>query len=70
MKLMRTFTWLALNNNFHFSSSYIESKKNIDLLSSLQVEEFKRLRPDADLQATQCPSLEQLWNYSAQWTIY
>ena len=27
MKLMRTLTWLALTNNFHFSSSYIESKK-------------------------------------------
>ena len=69
MKLMRTFTWLALTNNFHFSASYIESKKNIeaDLLSRFQVEEFKKLRPDADPQATQCPSSDQLlWNYNTQ----
>ena len=72
MKLMRTFTWLALTNNFHFSASYIESKKNIeaDLLSRFQVEEFKKLRPDADPQATQCPSPDQLlWNYNTQLTI-
>lgn len=68
MKLMRTLTWLALNNNFYFSSIYIESEKNVsaDLLSRLQVEKFKELRPDADLQATQCPSPDKLlWNFRA-----
>ena len=66
MKLMRTLTWLALINNFYFSSIYIESRKNIyaDFLSRLQVEKFKRLRPDADRQATLCPSPEKLlWNF-------
>ena len=66
MKLMRTLTWLALVNNFYFSSIYIESRKNIyaDLLSRLQVEKFKRLRPDADQQATLCPGPEKLlWNF-------
>ena len=54
--------WLALNNNFHFSSAYIESKKTVsaDLLSRLQVEKFKELMPDADLQALQCPSPDKL----------
>ena len=66
MKLMRTLTWLALVNNFNFSSIYIESRKNVyaDLLSRLQVEKFKRLQPDADPQATQCPEPEKLlWNF-------
>ena len=69
MKLMRTLTWLALNNNFHFSSTYIESKKNVsaDLLSRLQVRKFKELRPDVDQLATKCPSPDKLlWNYKAQ----
>ena len=69
MKLMRTLTWLALTNNFYFSSSYIESKKNVyaDLLSRLQVEKFKELRPDADPQPTPSPSPDNLlWNYKVQ----
>ena len=73
MKLMRTLTWLALTNNFYFSSSYIKSKKNVyaDLLSRLQVEKFKKLRPDADPQPTPCPSPDNLlWNYKVQWTIF
>ena len=73
MKLMRTLTWLALVNNFNFSSIYIESRKNVyaDLLSRLQVEKFKRLRPDADPQATQCPEPEKLlWNFHTLWTFF
>ena len=29
MKLMKTLIWLALNNNFHFPPTCIESKKNV-----------------------------------------
>ena len=32
MKLMRTLTWLALINNFYFSSIYIESRKIFTLI--------------------------------------
>ena len=69
MKLMRTLTWLALINNFHFTSAYIESHNNLcaDLLSRLQVEKFRALRPDADQQPTPCPSPDKLlWNYRVQ----
>ena len=69
MKLMRTLTWLALTNNFHYSSIYIESRQNLsaDLLSRLQVEKFRDLRPDADPRPTPCPSPDKLlWNYRVQ----
>ena len=43
MKLIRKLTWLALLNGFYFSSEWLSTKLNVsaDLLSRLQVEEFK-----------------------------
>ena len=69
MRLIRTLTWLSLVNNFHFSSTYIESKKNIaaDLLSWLQIKKFKKLYPDADSEPMPCPSPDKLlWNCRKQ----
>lgn len=57
MKLMRRFMILSLSHNVHFIAEHIPGKSNkvADLLSRLQVVEFKAQFPFMDNEPTQFP---------------
>lgn len=65
MKLMRTLTWTAAKNNFHFSSRHLPSQVNLtaDSLSRLLLQKFRVLAPHADPLPQSCPAPDQImWN--------
>ena len=65
MKLMRKLTWLAATNNFTFSSKHIPGVKNVisDALSRFDFQTFRKVAPEADVQATTCPHYSLvMWN--------
>ena len=57
MKLLRKLTWCLAVNNFFGRAEHVPGKYNdiTDSLSRLQMERFRRLAPQADTSATQCP---------------
>ena len=57
MKLLRKLTWCSAVNNFFVRAEHVPGKYNdiADSLSRLQMERFRRLAPQADTSATQCP---------------
>ena len=62
MKLMRTLTWIATVNNFHFSSRHLPGRLNTvaDNLSRLLLQEFRETAPQADQFPQPCPHPEQI----------
>ena len=62
MKLLRKLTWCSAVNNFFVRAEHVPGKYNdiADSLSRLQMERFRRLAPQADTSATQCPPLSDL----------
>ena len=62
MKLMRTLTWTAARNNFHFVSRHLSGERNkiADSLSRLLFQRFRVLAPHADKEPQICPAPEQL----------
>ena len=62
MKLMRTLTWTAATNNFHFTSRHLYGVRNktADSLSRLLLQRFRELAPGADKEPQICPTPEQL----------
>ena len=57
MKLIRTLTWTAATNNFHFTSRHLsgELNKTADSLSRLLLQRFRELAPEADKEPQICP---------------
>lgn len=65
MRLMRMLTWIAAKNNFSFTSKHIPGIKNVisDSLSRFDFQTFRKVAPDADVDATACPPLSKvMWN--------
>ena len=62
MKLMRTLTWTAAVNNFHFSSKHLSGRLNTvaDHLSRLALSKFRECAPNADPFPHSCPTPEQI----------
>lgn len=62
MKLMRTLTWTAAVNNFHFSSRHLAGRLNsiADNLSRLLLQKFRVCAPQADQYPQPCPPPEQI----------
>ena len=62
MKLMRTLTWIAAVNNFHFSSRHLFDRFNTvaDNLSRLLLQKFRESVPQADPFPQPCPLPEQI----------
>lgn len=62
MKLMRTLTWTAAINNFHFSSKHVFGVLNdtADSLSRLQLQRFRECAPEADVVPQACPLPKQI----------
>ncbi|XP_078356424.1 uncharacterized protein LOC144641267 [Oculina patagonica] len=58
LSLLRTLVLICLQNNILFRASHIEGARNIlaDSLSRLQVDKFKALAPDMNLQPTIIPA--------------
>ena len=64
MKLMRTLTWTAAVNNFHFSARHVRGifNQTSDALSRLMFQKFRECAPTADQSPQQCPTPAQiLW---------
>ncbi|MBV2113495.1 MAG: hypothetical protein KUF82_21290 [Candidatus Thiodiazotropha sp. (ex Ctena orbiculata)] len=62
MKLIRTLTWTAAVNNFHFTARHLcgEQNKTADSLSRLLLQRFRDLAPEADKEPQICPQPQQL----------
>ena len=62
MKLMRTLTWTAAVNNFHFGARHIAGKINsvADNLSRSSFQKFRENAPRADQYPQTCPTPEQI----------
>ena len=62
MKLMRTLTWTAAVNNFHFSAKHLAGKLNTvaDHLSRLSLQKFRECAPQADQYPQVCPPPEHI----------
>ena len=62
MKLMRTLTWTAVTNNFHFNAKHVPGKLNTvaDNLSRLSFQKFRESAPRADRYPQKCPPPEQI----------
>ena len=62
MKLMRTLSWIATVNNFHFSSRPLPGRLNTvtNNLSRLLLQEFRETAPQADQFPQPCPHPEQI----------
>ena len=64
MRLMRTLTWTAAVNNFHFSARFLPGSTNLaaDSLSRLLFQKFRMVAPYADPYPQTCPTPETiLW---------
>ena len=65
MRLMRTLTWTAAMNNFHFSARHLPGVTNLpaDSLSRLSFQKFRLVAPYADTHPQPCPTPEEiLWS--------
>ena len=65
MRLMRTLTWTAAMNNFHFCDKHLPGVTNLpaDSLSRLSFQKFRMVAPYADTHPQPCPTPEEiLWS--------
>ena len=62
MKLVRTLTWTAAVNNFHFSSKHLPGRLNTvaDHLSILALPKLRDCAPQADKNPQTCPSPDEI----------
>ncbi|CAG2195976.1 unnamed protein product [Mytilus edulis] len=64
MKLMRRLTMCVVYNNFAVFSEHVPGASNIivDALSRFQINKFRELAPEAEMDPTPCPPLSEiLW---------
>lgn len=62
MKLMRKRTFTAANLHFTIRAQHIPGKLNTvaEAISSFQMEKFRKLAPEADIQPTTCLPYHQI----------